>query len=182
MARRRSRIGSRCSTGVKPARDWIEAGKPDVVIVVYNDHASRFGLDMTPTFAIGVGDEFAPHDEGYGPRPVPTCQGDPAFAWHLVESLVLKDEFDMAIVSEMSVRPWPDGAAIADVWPTGTVALSRDSVMRQRHPVSAAGRRCAASSSGRRFAAPSTRTDLTSRWRCLGRAGCRTSCRVNARD
>lgn len=89
--------------GVKPARDWIEAAKPDVVIVIYNDHASRFGLDMTPTFAIGVGDLFAPHDEGYGPRAIPSCQGDPALAWHLVESLVLKDEFDVAMVSEMSV-------------------------------------------------------------------------------
>lgn len=89
--------------GVKPAREWINAVKPDVVIVVYNDHASRFALDMTPTFAIGVADQFPPHDEGYGPRPVPICQGDPSLAWHLTESLVLKDEFDVAIVSEMSV-------------------------------------------------------------------------------
>jgi protocatechuate 4,5-dioxygenase, beta chain len=89
--------------GVKPARDWIEEAKPDVVIVIYNDHASRFGLDVTPTFAIGVADHFEPHDEGYGPRPVPACQGDPELAWHLTESLVLKDEFDVAIVGEMSV-------------------------------------------------------------------------------
>lgn len=89
--------------GVQPARKWIEDVKPDVVIVVYNDHASRFALDMTPTFAIGVGERFASHDEGYGPRPVPVCHGDPAFAWHLVESLVLKDEFDLAMVSEMTV-------------------------------------------------------------------------------
>jgi len=89
--------------GVKPARDWIQEAKPDVVIVIYNDHASRFGLDVTPTFAIGVADHFEPHDEGYGPRPVPACQGDPELAWHLTESLVLKDEFDVAMVGEMSV-------------------------------------------------------------------------------
>ncbi|APR38377.1 class III extradiol dioxygenase subunit beta [Paraburkholderia sp. SOS3] len=89
--------------GVQPARKWIEDVKPDVAIVVYNDHASRFGLDMTPTFAIGMGAQFAPHDEGYGPRPVPVCQGEPEFAWHLVESLVLKEEFDIAMVGEMTV-------------------------------------------------------------------------------
>lgn len=89
--------------GVKPARDWIQDAKPDVVIVIYNDHASRFGLDVTPTFAIGVAEHFEPHDEGYGPRPVPACQGDPELAWHLTESLVLKDEFDVAMVGEMSV-------------------------------------------------------------------------------
>ena len=37
--------------GIHPTRDWISQVKPDVVIVVYNDHASRFGLDVTPTFA-----------------------------------------------------------------------------------------------------------------------------------
>jgi len=89
--------------GVLPARKWIEEVKPDIAIVVYNDHASRFALDMTPTFAIGTGETFAPHDEGYGPRPVPACHGDPAFAWHLVESLVLKDHFDIAMVGEMTV-------------------------------------------------------------------------------
>ena len=89
--------------GIQPARDWIAEVQPDVVIVVYNDHASRFGLDITPTFALGVGEQFSPHDEGYGPRPVPVCQGSPAFGWHLVESLVLKDEFDITIVNEMTV-------------------------------------------------------------------------------
>jgi protocatechuate 4,5-dioxygenase beta chain len=89
--------------GVLPARKWIDEVKPDVAIVIYNDHASRFALDMTPTFAIGMAEQFTPHDEGYGPRPVPVCQGDPALAWHLAESLVLKEEFDIAMVGEMTV-------------------------------------------------------------------------------
>jgi protocatechuate 4,5-dioxygenase beta chain len=89
--------------GIQPAREWIAEAKPDVVIVVYNDHASRFGLDVTPTFAVGVGTEFAPHDEGYGPRPVPVCRGNPEFGWHLVESLILNDEFDLTIVNDMTV-------------------------------------------------------------------------------
>jgi len=89
--------------GVLPARKWIDEVKPDVAIVIYNDHASRFALDMAPTFAIGMAEQFTPHDEGYGPRPVPVCQGDPALAWHLAESLVLKEEFDIAMVGEMTV-------------------------------------------------------------------------------
>ena len=45
---------------------------PDVVILVYNDHASAFDMKVIPTFAIGCADEFQPADEGWGPRPVPT--------------------------------------------------------------------------------------------------------------
>ena len=48
---------------------------PDVVFLVYNDHATAFSLDIIPTFAIGCADEFAPADEGWGPRPVPVVQG-----------------------------------------------------------------------------------------------------------
>lgn len=88
--------------GVEPLREWIDEVKPDVCIVVYNDHASAFSLEMTPTFAIGVGDEFDPADEGYGPRPVPQVKGDSKLAWHLAESLIL-DEFDMTLVNNMPV-------------------------------------------------------------------------------
>ena len=88
--------------GYQPARDWIQDNMPDVAIVVYNDHASAFGLNLIPTFTLGVADEFPPADEGYGPRKVPTAVGDPDLAWHLAESLIL-DEFDMTIANEMSV-------------------------------------------------------------------------------
>ena len=56
--------------GFQFARDWEKAEKPDVVILVYNDHASAFSLEMIPTFAIGCAEEFAPADEGFGPRRV----------------------------------------------------------------------------------------------------------------
>ena len=88
--------------GYQPARDWIQDNMPDVAIVVYNDHASAFGLNLIPTFTLGVAEEFPPADEGYGPRKVPTAVGDPDLAWHLAESLIL-DEFDMTIANEMSV-------------------------------------------------------------------------------
>ena len=88
--------------GYTAAREWIEEASPDVAIIVFNDHASAFSLDLIPTFALGVAAEFPPADEGYGPREVPNVTGHPEFAWHLAESLVL-DEFDMTIAARMEV-------------------------------------------------------------------------------
>ena len=75
--------------GYKPAQKWLSEVNPDVVILVYNDHASAFSLEIIPTFAIGVADEFSPADEGWGPRPVPVVKGHSELAWHLSESLIL---------------------------------------------------------------------------------------------
>lgn len=88
--------------GYEPARQWVRDHTPDVAIVVFNDHASALSLDMIPTFAIGVADEFQPADEGFGRRPVPTVKGHPKLAWHLAESLIIND-FDMTIINKMDV-------------------------------------------------------------------------------
>lgn len=88
--------------GYEKAREWIAQEKPDVCIIVYNDHASAFSLDLIPTFAIGVAPEFHPADEGYGPRKVPSVKGHAALAWHLCESLIL-DNFDITIANIMPV-------------------------------------------------------------------------------
>ncbi len=88
--------------GIKPAREWMEKTKPDVCLIVYNDHASAFSLKHISTFGIGVAQEYQPADEGYGPRQVPVCNGNSDLSWHIAESLVL-DEFDMTISNEMPV-------------------------------------------------------------------------------
>jgi len=88
--------------GYEPAKKWMAEAKPDVVIMVYNDHVNAFDFKIIPTFAIGCGDEFPIADEGWGARPVPVVEGYPEFASHLVQSLVL-DEFDITIVNEMQV-------------------------------------------------------------------------------
>lgn len=88
--------------GYGPVREWMDKEKPDVVIIVYNDHASAFSLELIPTFAMGVAAEFTPADEGYGPRKVPTIQGHPELAWHICESLVF-DEFDITIANKLPV-------------------------------------------------------------------------------
>ena len=88
--------------GYEGARKWMADAQPDVIILGYNDHASAFDLDLIPTFAIGVADEFPIADEGYGPRNIPRIFGHPELAWHLAESLIL-DEFDMTICNHMPV-------------------------------------------------------------------------------
>ncbi|WP_022683823.1 class III extradiol dioxygenase subunit beta [Sphingobium bisphenolivorans] len=84
------------------SRQWIAQEMPDVVILVYNDHASAFDMKIIPTFAIGCGERYKPADEGWGPRPVPDVIGEPDLAWHIAQSLIL-DEFDMTIINEMDV-------------------------------------------------------------------------------
>ncbi|MFC3077650.1 class III extradiol dioxygenase subunit beta [Phenylobacterium terrae] len=88
--------------GYEASKRWIAEHKPDVIILVYNDHASAFSLELIPTFAIGCAEEFQPADEGWGPRPVPPVKGHPELAWHMAERLIL-DEFDMTIVNKMDV-------------------------------------------------------------------------------
>jgi len=88
--------------GYEFGKKWIADAKPDVIILVYNDHASAFSLEIIPTFAIGCAEAFAPTDEGWGPRPVPVVQGHPDLAWHIAQSTIL-DEFDMTIVNNMTV-------------------------------------------------------------------------------
>ena len=85
-------------------KDWIKKpeNKPDVVVLVFNDHASAFGQELIPTFAIGCAEEFEPADEGWGPRPVPTVKNHPDLAWHIAQSLIM-DEFDMTIINDMPV-------------------------------------------------------------------------------
>jgi protocatechuate 4,5-dioxygenase beta chain len=88
--------------GYEWSKKWIAAEQPDVVVLVYNDHASAFSLEIIPTFAIGCADEFPIADEGFGPRPVPKVMGHPDLACHLAQSLIL-DEFDMTVINQMTV-------------------------------------------------------------------------------
>ena len=88
--------------GYEFSRRWIAAQQPDVVFLVYNDHASAFSLDLVPTFAIGCAERFAPADEGWGPRPVPEVQGHAELAGHIAQSLIQSD-FDLTVVNRMDV-------------------------------------------------------------------------------
>jgi len=93
---------TRVFSGFEESKRWIEEVKPDVCIVVFNDHATAFSMDIVPTFALGCAAEFPPADEGWGPRPVPVVKGHPKLAAHIAQSVIL-DEFDLTVVNKMEV-------------------------------------------------------------------------------
>lgn len=123
-------------------KQWIEQEKPDVVFLVYNDHATAFDMRMIPTFAIGCAEEFPPADEGYGPRPVPVVKGAPDLAWHIAQS-VIEDDFDLTIINEMAVDhgltvPLSLMFGQPDAWPCRVIPFAVNVVV---YPVPN-GRRC----------------------------------------
>ncbi|OHC71345.1 MAG: protocatechuate 3,4-dioxygenase [Rhodocyclales bacterium RIFCSPLOWO2_02_FULL_63_24] len=89
-------------SGYEFSKQWLRDNTPDVIFLVYNDHANAFSLEMIPTFAIGCAAEFAIADEGWGPRPVPAVHGHPELAAHIAQS-VIQDDFDLTIVNKMPV-------------------------------------------------------------------------------
>ncbi|MBV9323806.1 MAG: protocatechuate 3,4-dioxygenase [Chloroflexi bacterium] len=114
--------------GFERSKQWIADLKPDVIFLVYNDHASAFSLEVIPTFALGCAAEFKPADEGWGPRPVPTVEGYPQMAWHIAQSLIL-DEFDITIVNQMDVDhgltvPLSLMFGEPDAWPVRVIPLA----------------------------------------------------------
>jgi len=115
------------------SKKWIAEEKPDVVILVYNDHAAAFSLDIIPTFAIGCAEEFQPADEGRGPRPVPAIKGHPELAWHIAESAIFS-EFDMTIINKMDVDhgltvPMSLMFGQPEAWPCKVIPLAVNVVM-----------------------------------------------------
>ncbi|MBV6475602.1 MAG: Protocatechuate 4,5-dioxygenase beta chain [Rhodocyclaceae bacterium] len=89
-------------SGYEFSKAWLKENMPDVIFLVYNDHATAFSLEMIPTFAIGCAAEFKPADEGWGPRPVPVVKGHPELAAHIAQSVIM-DDFDLTIVNKMDV-------------------------------------------------------------------------------
>jgi protocatechuate 4,5-dioxygenase beta chain len=88
--------------GYEFSKQWMRDHTPDVIFLVYNDHATAFSLELIPTFALGTAAEFAVADEGWGPRPVPKVIGHPELASHIAHS-VIQDDFDLTIVNKMDV-------------------------------------------------------------------------------
>jgi protocatechuate 4,5-dioxygenase beta chain len=114
--------------GYEWTKAWAAADPPDVVILVYNDHATAFPASIVPTFALGCAPEFSSADEGYGPRPVPVVPGAPDFSAHLAQSLIL-DEFDLTIMNELEVDhgltvPLSLVYGQPTAWPTRVVPLA----------------------------------------------------------
>ena len=123
----------RVFSGFEFSKKWMEELKPDVAIIVYNDHATAFSVEIIPTFALGCAAEFPPADEGWGPRPVPVVQGHPELAAHIAQSVIL-DEFDLTIVNRMEVDhgltvPMNLLFGSPEAWPCPVIPLAVNVVM-----------------------------------------------------
>ena len=119
--------------GYEFSKQWIKTNNPDVAIIIYNDHASYFGMEIMPTFALGIADKFGICDEGYGRRPVPDVEGHPELATHLAASLIT-DDFDMTILNVLEVDhgltvPLSLMYGTPDKWPTKVIPLPVNVVM-----------------------------------------------------
>jgi protocatechuate 4,5-dioxygenase beta chain len=128
--------------GYEFSKRWMTDNRPDVVLLVYNDHATAFSLDMVPTFAIGCGERYAPADEGWGPRPVPVVEGHPELAAHIAQSVIQAD-FDLTVVNRMDVDhgltvPLSLMCGQLAAWPCRVIPFAVNVVL---YPVPS-GRRC----------------------------------------
>lgn len=134
--------------GYEFSRRWLRENRPDVIILVYNDHANAFSLELIPTFALGTASSYQPADEGWGPRPVPPVIGHPELAGHIAQSVIQQD-FDLTIVNRMDVDHGltvplslmcGELDPVNDCWPCPVVPLAVNVV---QYPVPS-GRRCLA--------------------------------------
>ena len=132
--------------GYEYSKQWMKENTPDVIFLVFNDHATAFSLEMIPTFAIGCAAEYTPADEGWGPRPVPKVIGHPDLAAHIAQSVIQQD-FDLTIINKMDVDHGltvplslmcgqPSGPSAA--WPCPVIPFAVNVV---QYPVPS-GRRC----------------------------------------
>ncbi|PJE26714.1 Protocatechuate 4,5-dioxygenase beta chain [Pseudooceanicola marinus] len=88
--------------GYIPGKEWMAEKKPDIAVVIFNDHGNTFFLDRVPTFAVGVADHYDPVDEGYGRRSIPSFEGATDLSWHFVDKLV-ENHFDPLVCREIEV-------------------------------------------------------------------------------
>jgi protocatechuate 4,5-dioxygenase beta chain len=128
--------------GYEFSKKWMKENTPDVAIIVYNDHASYFGMEIMPTFAMGIAEKYGICDEGYGPRPIPEVEGAPELSTFLAASLIMQD-FDMTILNVLDVDhgltvPMSLMFGTPDKWPTKIIPLPVNVVMNPQP----SGERC----------------------------------------
>lgn len=101
--------------GYKPVQDWLADKKPDVLLLIFNDHVTSFFFDHYSHFALGIGESYAPADEGGGPRALPPVPGHPKLAHHIAAGLVA-DEFDLSYFQD---KPLDHGcfSPLSILWP-----------------------------------------------------------------
>jgi hypothetical protein len=101
--------------GYKPVQRWLADTQPDVLLIIFNDHVTSFFFDHYSHFALGIGDSYAPADEGGGARALPPVRGHTGLSHHIAAGLVA-DEFDLAYFQD---KPLDHGwfSPLSMLWP-----------------------------------------------------------------
>ena len=101
--------------GYKPVQRWLADKQPDVLLMVFNDHVTSFFFDHYSHFALGIGESYAPADEGGGARALPPVRGHTGLSHHIAAGLVA-DEFDLAYFQD---KPLDHGcfSPLSMLWP-----------------------------------------------------------------
>jgi gallate dioxygenase len=86
----------------EPVRCWLRLNKPDVLFFIFNDHGTSFFFDHYSHFALGIGESYAPADEGGGARALPVVRGHAGLAQHVAFSLAA-DSFDLSFFQDKSL-------------------------------------------------------------------------------
>src|SRR5207237_6013918 len=63
-----------------PLSAWLAEKRPDVLVMIYNDHVTSFFFDHYSAFALGVAPEWRVDEQRGGPRDLPPVQGQPRLA------------------------------------------------------------------------------------------------------
>jgi gallate dioxygenase len=99
----------------KPVQQWLVDKKPDVLLIIFNDHVTSFFFDHYSAFVLGIGESYAVADEGGGVRDLPPVKGHAALSQHIGAAL-MADEFDMSFFQG---RPLDHGcfSPLSMMWP-----------------------------------------------------------------
>jgi len=99
----------------EPVQKWLADKKPDVLLMIYNDHVTSFFFDHYSAFTLGIGEQYQVADEGGGARKLPPVGGHAALAQHIGSSL-MADEFDMSFFQD---KPLDHGcfSPLSMLWP-----------------------------------------------------------------
>ena len=129
----------RVFAGFEKSKEWIAKAKPDVCIVVYNDHASAFSVEIVPDLRARLRGRIPARRRRLGPAAGAGGEG-PSRARLAHRAVGHPRRVRPDALQQDGGRPRPHGAAQPDVRLAEGMAVPGDPAGRQRRALSAADR------------------------------------------
>ena len=162
-----------------PLAAWLAEKRPDVLLLIYNDHVTSFFFDHYSAFVLGVGPEWPVADEGGGARDLPPVEGTSA-ARLAHRPLADGGRVRHVVLPEPGARPRLLLAALDALPARAGMAGAHRSARRWASCSSRSRARVASTSSGKRCGARSKAIRRTCGSRSLRPAVSRTRCTASA--